>query len=316
MNYPLVYIIVLNWNGLHNTMECLESLTKLDYPNYKVLVVDNGSTDGSQEIILRRHSEIILIENKENLGYAKGNNTGIKFALKNNADYVWLLNNDTVVDPHALVSMIIVAEKDPKIGIIGSKIYYFGESKKIWFAGAQIDWWKGISKHIGMNEIDVGKYNYVKEVDRVIGCSMLVKKEVCKQVGLFDENYFIYVEEVDLCVRARKYGFKCLIVPSSIVYHKGGVSVSKIGNWEKVFNYYNTRNFLYLIKKSFNFPIREIILLSVIIRKLKDERINILKILFYKVRYLNKIKPYEFPVLFGIKDFLTKKMGKANYRFE
>jgi hypothetical protein len=316
MTYPLVYIIILNWNGLQDTIVCLDSLANLTYPNFRLVVVDNGSTDGSTDIISKNYPKVIFVENKENLGYAKGNNVGIRYALENNADYIWLLNNDTVVEQNALLNMVIEAEGDPLIGIIGSKIYYLNSAKKIWFAGAMINWSRGISNHIGMNETDVGQYDYVKEIDRVAGCSMLVKREVCNRVGLFDDNFFLYVEEVDWCVRARKAGFKCLFVPSSIVYHRGLASVSLIGSCSKVFNYYNTRNFLYLIQKSFNSPLREIILAKVILRKLGDERGNILKMFFSIINSSNKIKPYEFPVLFGVKDFLIRKMGKVDYIFK
>jgi GT2 family glycosyltransferase len=316
MTYPLVYIIILNWNGLQDTIVCLDSLASLTYPNFRLVVVDNGSTDGSTDIISKNYPKVIFVENKENLGYAKGNNVGIRYALENNADYIWLLNNDTVVEQNALLNMVIEAEGDPLIGIIGSKIYYLNSAKKIWFAGAMINWSRGISNHIGMNETDVGQYDYVKEIDRVAGCSMLVKREVCNRVGLFDDNFFLYVEEVDWCVRARKAGFKCLFVPSSIVYHRGLASVSLIGSCSKVFNYYNTRNFLYLIQKSFNSPLREIILAKVILRKLGDERGNILKMFFFIINSSNKIKPYEFPVLFGVRDFLIRKMGKVDYIFK
>lgn len=315
MKYPLVYIIILNWNGLHDTIACLDSAIKLSYPNFRLVVVDNGSTDGSTDSISKNYPNVIVIKNRENLGYAKGNNVGIRYALQNNADYVWLLNNDTLTERNALRNMVGEAERDPRIGILGSKIYYLNSARKIWFAGAMINWSRGISNHIGINETDVGQYDFVKEIDRVAGCSMLVKREVCNQVGLFDENFFLYVEEVDWCVRARKAGFKCLFVPSSIVYHKAWASVSLIGACSKVFNYYNTRNFLYLIRKSFNFPLREIILAKVILRRLGDERGNILKMFLSSIT-LNKIRPYEFPVLFGIKDFFINKMGRVDYIFK
>ena len=316
MTYPLVYIIILNWNGLQDTIECLDSVIKLNYSNFRLVVVDNNSTDGSTNIISRNYPKVIVIKNEENLGYAKGNNVGIRYALENNADYLWVLNNDTLVEQNALLNMVIEAEANPHTGIIGSKIYYLNSAKRIWFAGAMINWSRGISNHIGMNETDVGQYDYVKEIDRVAGCSMLVKREVCNRVGLFDENLFLYVEEVDWCVRARRAGFKCLFVPSSIVYHRGLASISLIGAYSKVFNYYNTRNFLYLIQKSFNSPLREIILAKVILRRLGDERGNILKMFFSIINSSHKIRPYEFPVLFGIRDFFIKKMGRVDYMFK
>lgn len=316
MPFPLVYIIILNLNGLRDTLDCLESLKKLEYPNKKIIVVDNGSTDGSAATLKTQYPELILIENKINLGYAKGNNIGIKWAIQNGGDYIWLLNNDTIVDSRALINLVQVAEENPSSGIVGSKIYQIGNQKRIWFAGATINWGKGLSSHLGINEIDMGQYNKVRVVDRVAGCSMLVKKKVCEEVGLLDENYFLYVEEVDWCVRARKHGFKILFVPTSIIFHKLSATVSKIGPWETVYNYYNTRNFLYLTKKSFSFPKREFYLFQSIARKVISERANLIRILLQMVQNDKRITVFDYPVLFGIRDFLVNRMGEAHYFYE
>jgi GT2 family glycosyltransferase len=315
MNFPKVFIVILNWNGLQDTLQCLESVYKLDYPDFRVSVVDNGSTDDSVEVIKNKYPLAKVILNGDNLGYGGGNNVGIRHALANGAQYVWLLNNDTTIEADALLKMVVEAEKNPDIGIAGSKIYYFGSQKKIWFAGASIDWKNGCSNHIGMDETDTGQYDHVKHVDRITGCSMLVRKSVCESVGLFDEAYFLYVEEVDWCVRARKAGFKIVFVPSSVVYHKASVSVMKIGVWDKVFSYYNTRNFLYLIKNSFRFPAREALLVTLILRKLKNDKRNALKMLLSSVYPSYKLEISEAPEVFGVRDFINNKMGKADYQF-
>lgn len=315
MGSPLVYIIIVNWNGLKDTIECLGSLERLEYPNFEVVLVDNGSTDGSAPLIKAKYPNLFVILNRNNVGYGKANNLGIEYALRNGANYVWLLNNDAISDPGALSTMVRVAEEDPKIGILGSKIYYANDPGRIWFAGAGIDWPRGLSSHIGINETDRGQYDTLRRVERVAGCSMLVRREVCEQVGLFDENYFLFVEEIDWCVRARKQGFSCVLVPSSIVYHKGSVSVSKIGHWSSVYNYYNTRNFLYLVRRSFSFPKRDFFLLLLIGRKILRERVDILRVLLYKIAGRKKITASEFPVLFGIRDFLFDRMGEADYSF-
>jgi GT2 family glycosyltransferase len=315
MGLPLVHIIIVNWNGLKDTLECLESLERLEYPNFEVVLVDNGSTDGSPTLIKAKYPNLFVIENRNNVGYGKANNLGIEYALRNGANYVWLLNNDAISDPRALSNMVQVAEEDPKIGILGSKIYYASDPERIWFAGAGIDWAEGFSSHIGINETDKGQYDSLRGVERVAGCSMLVRREVCEQVGVFDENYFLFVEEIDWCVRARKQGFRCVLVPSSIVYHKGSASVSRIGNWSSVYNYYNTRNFLYLVRKSFCFPKRDFFLLLLIARKILRERLNILRVLLYRIEGRKKITVSEFPVLFGIRDFLFNRMGEADYSF-
>ena len=312
MPHPKVFIIILNWNGLKDTLECLESVFKLDYPNFEVIVVDNGSTDNSVEVIRKAYPQVILIENKKNLGYAEGNNVGIRYALKHGADYVWLLNNDTVVDADALKNLVKVAEKNENVGILGSKIYYYDKPNIICFAGATIDWEKGTSPHIGDGEIDKGQYDAIKEVDRVTGCSMLVKKEVCETIGLLDENFFLYVEEVDWCVRAKKAGFKCMIVPDSKVYHKISISVKKISNFYKT--YYMNRNFLYLIKKNHSFPIREKLILKFIFSKIKYQKRSIAKLILSKFFSNLKLDPHDLSILFAIKDFLMNKKGKVNHQ--
>lgn len=316
MSSPRVFIIILNWNGMKDTVECLESVCKLDYDNYDIIVVDNGSIDNPTQLIKEKYPRVITLCNEKNMGYAGGNNVGIKYALKHAAEYIWLLNNDTIVKKDSLANLVMAAEKDHNIGITGSKIFYYDTPDILWFAGARIDWSQGVSEHYGIGEKDCGQYDSIREVDRVTGCSMLIKKDVCYKIGLLDEEYFIYVEEVDLCVRARKAGYKCMYIPSSIIYHKESAAVLNIGNREKIFNYYNTRNFLYLISKTFSFPKREILLLKVILGKLRKEKTTILKILACSKRKSHKIMPIDAPIIYAIYDFMRNKMRNTEYVFK
>jgi GT2 family glycosyltransferase len=315
MNPPRASIIVLNWNGRADTLDCLRSLSRLNYPNYETVVVDNGSCDGSVDAIAAAYRNTTVLCTGENLGFAGGNNVGIRHALDNGAEYVWLLNNDTAVEPDSLTNLLNEAEKDRAIGIAGSKIYYFDSPDKIWFAGADIDWWKGASAHVGIGKTDTGQFDEVRPVDRVTGCSMLVRREVCEKIGLLDEEFFLYVEEVDWCVRARRAGFTCVLVPSSVVYHKISSSASKVGNWDRLFDYYDTRNFLYLIKKSFRSPLREIILFRVVCRKLRYQKRNSLRMLLSPLCASLGPEPSESPALFAVRDFLRNRMGKLTYEF-
>ncbi len=315
MSRPKVFIIILNWNGLGDTLECLESVHNLDYPEFETIVIDNGSAEPCSTVIERDYPKVTVIVNEENVGFAEGNNIGIRYGLNRGADYLWLLNNDTVVAPESLSALVEETEKDSRAGIGGSKICYHSAPEKIWFAGAAIDWLKGISDHTGFGETDRGQYDRVREVERVTGCSMLVRREVIERIGLLDESFFIYAEEVDWCVRARKGGFKCIFVPSSLVYHKVSASASRVGEWKRVFSYYNTRNFLYLVKKSFAFPVREVILLSVILYKLRREKAGIRTALLSLAMPSVRPDPCRTPVLLGIRDFLRSRMGKADYRF-
>jgi len=311
MTEPNVAIIILNWNRFRDTAECLESVFKIRYSNYSVVVVDNGSVDDSAAGIEKAFDRVTLIRNKDNLGYAEGNNVGILHALERGADYIWLLNNDTVVDPDALIAMVELAERDRGIGILGSKIYYFDQPEVLWFAGATIDWHRAISPHIGRLENDIGQYDLATEVDRVTGCSMLVRREVFEKIGMFDEKFFLYDEEVDLCVRARKKGIRNYYVPKSVVYHK--ISVSSGENSVPIYAYYNTRNFLYLIRKNIPFPRREYYLARSVARVLFASKGTICRLIFPGLFPKGAVTPIDTAPLVGLYHFFAGKMGKGDF---
>src|SRR4030067_3369990 len=308
---PKIYIVILNWNGINDTLGCIDSIQTLVYKNYELIVVDNGSEDNSSKIIRERYPNIIVIENESNLGYADGNNVGIEYALQHNADYVWLLNNDTFVDRNALTALVEIGEKNSEVGILGSKIFYYDRPNYIWFAGAMINWKRAESNHIGQNEVDRKQYDFIREIDRVTGCSMLVKRCVCERIGLLDGKLFLYTEEVDWCGRAKKNGYKIYYVPDSKVYHK--ISSSTGLNFERIFYYYNTRNFLYVIYKNLSFPIREIYLIRAILTKIYECK-SVLREIF-KLNLWPKEINYskEMCVMRGILDFVLGRMGKGYY---
>ena len=238
MNQPLVYIIVLTWNGKSDTLECLESLQKIDHQNFKILVVDNASIDGTADSVRMCFPSIELIVNKENLRFAGGNNVGIHYALQHGAEYIVLLNNDTTVDIGFLKNLIGAVATDEHIGMAGPKIYYFNDPQRLWFAGGRIVWWKGAVFHIGIREIDHGQYDTQVETDYITGCCLLVRRSVIQSVGMLDERYYIYGEDADWCVRASRAGFKLVYVPSSKIWHKLSVSsgghLSWFKNWNKL----------------------------------------------------------------------------------
>ena len=300
---PKVSIIVLNWNGWRDTIECLESIYKIDYDNYDVIVVDNNSQDGSIEKIkeyckgdievnskffkyskdnkpieffeideediekmlknkekfekLPSNRRLILIKNRDNYGFAGGNNIGIKFALNVlKPKYICILNNDTVVDRSYLTELVKTAESDESVGIVGSKIYYYdynGREDVIWaLGGGEIDVRFGIGRIYMMNKIDNGRYSDVFECKGyIVGCSMLIRREVLEKLKGFDERYFCYWEEIDLCVRCRRLGYRLLCTPRSVLWHK--VAVSSGGEDSPIKVYYNTRNWIYFVKKHNNF---------------------------------------------------------------
>jgi len=235
----------LNWNGKEDTIDCLKSLKNITYPNYEVIVIDNASTDGSveefQELV-----DIKLIVNKENLGYSKGNNVGIQYAINNKADYVLILNNDTVVDPHFLSELVKIANSNEKIGILGPKTYYAEPDNMIYYAGAKINWYTGQPKHIGQKKIDDEQFNQIKNVDFVAGSCMLIKREVIEKIGMLPTDYFLLWEDIDYSVKANRNGFELVYVPSSKIWHKESVSIKKIKTYRI---YYSARNRLIFHKK-------------------------------------------------------------------
>jgi GT2 family glycosyltransferase len=231
--YPRVSVIILNWNGLKDTIECLESLKKITYPNYDVIVVDNGSKGNDAQVLEEKFGDYIhLIRNDRNYGYTGGNNIGIRYVLKSSSpDYFLILNNDTVVAPDFLDRLIKVAESDASIGIVGSKVYYYDFPNRIQGAGGKVNMRTGQASLIGVKEVDAGQYDTQRQVDYILGCCLLIKKEAIQKVGLFDESYFCYWDETDYCFRAREAGYKVVYTPEAKMWHKAPL---KLKVWDKI----------------------------------------------------------------------------------
>src|SRR3972149_757010 len=243
---PNVFIIILNWNGYQDTAECLRSVRRLTYPSCKVIVVDNGSSDGSVAKLKEEFKEVFYIENKENLGFATGNNVGISYALEYGADYVLLLNNDTLVEPDSLDILVEVAERNPSAGVLGPKVLCYPDTHLVYSRGESYSLWFNM-RTIDIGEVDQGKETLPRRVDYVVGCAMLVSKKFIEEVGLLDETFFAYFEEIDWCFRGRKNGFDILYVPGAIIYHRGSVSTG--GEFSPLSSYYRTRNWIYFMRK-------------------------------------------------------------------
>lgn len=240
MEYPRVYAITLNWNKKDDTIECVETLKKLTYPNYEIVVVDNGSIDGSAQAIKYKFPDVTVIENDENLGYALGFNSGIEFAYKKGADYFLILNNDTVIEAGALTELVRLSESSEKIGFVSGKVYYFNEPQKLQTVGKLSHPVYLVGNHVGMGEYDYGQYNEIEEYDFIDDVFLLVRREVYERVGGYDENFFLHWEETDWCARVRRAGFRILYTPKAKIWHKGllttcdGISASDF--------FYVTRN--------------------------------------------------------------------------
>lgn len=240
---PEVAIIVLNWNNYPDTEACLESLSDICYSNYRTIVVDNGSTDGSTDKLKRAYSDEVddFIENKENLGYAGGNNVGIRKALSEGVDYVLLLNNDTIVTPNFLEQLVTVAEYVDQTGVVGPKILNSND-KTVQSTGFRQ------SPIFPFYKRD-GPETTRWECDYVHGCCVLISEEVFEEIGLLDEEYFLYVEERDFYIRAKKAGYKVIMNPDSVVVHEGMGSTS--GALTRIGAYWKIRNLFRCWKKHF-----------------------------------------------------------------
>jgi len=221
MEYPRVYAITLNWNGKDDTIECVESLKKVNYPNFQIIVVDNGSTDGSVAALRGKYSDIIIVENGRNLGYAEGFNTGMRYGLQQRADYFLILNNDTVIDPNAPGELVRVAERDPRIGFVSGKVYFYDEPNRLQTVGKNSHPVFIVGSHIGGKEIDVGQYDGIRERCFVDDVCLLVRRAVFEEVGGYDLTFFLMYEETDWCARVRRAGFKIIYAPDAKIWHKG-----------------------------------------------------------------------------------------------
>jgi len=221
MTHRKVSIIILNWNGLEDTVECLESLGKITYPNYEVIVVDNASEGDDVRILSERFGDYVyIIENEENYGFAEGNNIGIRYALSSNADYVLLLNNDTVVHPDFLSELVREAVTYKNVGIAGPTMYYYDQQEKVCVTANFINYWTGNLFSRRRGEIDLEQVEGAVEVDWVGGFCMLISRNVLLTAGLLDARFFFYYDDPDICIRAARQGFRILYVTGSKVWHK------------------------------------------------------------------------------------------------
>lgn len=235
---PKISVVLINYNGEEDTLECIESLEKISYPDYKIIVVDNASESVEK---LDKKDNIKLIKNSKNYGFAGGNNIGIQFAFNElKSDYVLLLNNDTIVKSDFLDKLVSFAEESSDIGVVSPQINKYSKPNEIneKNISGSFNLWLG-----GGSSIEPKEYPY--ETDYNSGCCWLIKKEVSDLTGIFNPYLFCYKEEIEWAYRINKAGFKFYVVPDSVIYHKGEQTTKKIKGFR---DYYEIRNALYFVK--------------------------------------------------------------------
>jgi len=249
MKKPFVEILMLNWNGRENTLECLHSVIKTDYGKFHITVIDNDSKDGSIEAISNQFPDVNVIRNPRNLGYAEGYNVGLRYALAKGADYTLVMNNDTLLDPGAVSALVDVAESDDKIGIVSGKVYYY-DCRNV-FQSVGLEWSRAQAEGrlIGLGEGDIGQYDEIAEREYVDDVFMLVRRSVIETTGGYNKNFFLYFEETDWNARVRSAGFRIMYTPHAKIWHKGMSSTG--GNLNPKYYYYFTRNRILFTKRNY-----------------------------------------------------------------
>jgi len=236
-----VFVLILHYGEQEDTLECLKSLENLDYPDFEVLAIDNDPGHRLGDLVF--NYKITKITNAENLGFSGGNNAGIKYALEHGADYILLLNNDTVIKPDFLKILVEAGEKDEKIGVLGPLIYKLG-TNELHFAGGKINWLYTKANHITNLEFKIRNSEFS---DYITGACLLIKRKVVEKIGLMPEDYFLYFEDAQWCLKARRAGFFCKVVKEAKISHKVSKNTQE---YSFSYIYYQYRNGLILAKKN------------------------------------------------------------------
>jgi GT2 family glycosyltransferase len=254
VNAIKVGVVLLNWNGGEFTIPCIRSLLKGEVVPWKILIYDNGSTDGSPQQIQQLFPYIDQIRNAKNIGFTDGNNEGMLYLLKVGAEAIWILNNDTLVDASCLRIMLDTLEQEESIDVITGKIHFEEPSGYIWYAGAICDHQRMIYRHKGLREKDLGQYDVPGDVDFVSGCCMLIRRRALEQIGLLNHQYVAYFEDAEWCLRARRARLRLYYEPKALLSHRQHASAlnnssnCKLNKASPLMEFYNTRNYLFIVR--------------------------------------------------------------------
>lgn len=310
-----VFIVILNYNGKSDTLECLKSFQAVTTP-HQIVVVDNGSTDESVSAIKETFPDVIVIETGSNLGYAEGNNVGVRYSLEKGADYILILNNDTVVNSNILEGFL--ATKKP---IQGAKAYLYEDWTRLDHFGGIWNIKRGKFDLIANRKIDEDKWKKTLELDYLCGCALFIHAEVFKKVGLFEPRFFLYWEDCDFCFRAKKMGYQILTCPQAMLWHK----VSRSFKGEKASKiYFGWRNRLLWIERNCSKKEGLVLFIKVLLPEIvqliklviiKGLELLFLKIFVKKTSYFEKkrkLKNYT-ASLIGVRDYLLRRFGKSPF---
>ena len=237
---PYVGVIIVNYNRKNDLEKCIMSVINSDYSNFEILIVDNGSTDGSLPYVRERFPNLQIISNTLNLGFTGGNNQGMEYFLEKQAEFIFLLNNDAVVNKDAIGELVMQAKLHPTAGVFGGKILNIENPSYLVDAGGGVkNGWKAYLR--GEGERDANQYDTIEKMDFVMGCAMLIRTNMIRDIGFFDEDYFVYHEEIDLCYRAKINGYETLYIPKAVIFHP---DTRKRDELSVSVTYYITRNTL------------------------------------------------------------------------
>lgn len=299
---PRVALVVLNWNNAADTLQCLASLERLTYPNYEIIVVDNGSTDDSVSQIRAAYLGVQLLETGANLGYAGGNNVGIRYALESGAEFVCILNNDILVEPGFLEPLLATFGDDLLIGVVTPLIAATDDPENIWALGSSINPHTAFVTRLYTDESVLSwRERAPFAVDVASGAAMLVRRAVFEAVGLIDEDFFLYYEETDWCLQVQRASYRIMAVPNSVILHR--VSAT-LGETSPIIDYYMLRNHLRFIARHWLGAARWRLLVQIVFR-------NLVTIVAYTIKPRGGVRiPNRNARLLALRDALLGRWGK------
>ena len=307
LTYPRIAIVILNWNNPDDTLACLGSVGALHYPaeQLETIVVDNGSTDDSVVRISAEYPEATILETEENLGYAAGNNVGIRYALDTGADYILILNNDTLIAPTMLTELVHFMEPRPEIGMAGPTMYCVEPKDTLFAAGSFVQWSKGQLWHRGLFQpanVYAGIQN-PEPVDFIVGCGVLVRRQCIEAIGLFNPDYYLNFEDTEWDIQAWRHGFEVWHVPQAVMWHKVNAT---LGRASPANTYYMTRNALLFFWRNASLHLRWLAVSRIILRTLRTTMAWTVKPQYRNETFRRKRDAN----LFALRDFFLGRFGR------